>query len=261
VNLDPVKEQNNQANDSGNQANNDGRDNTSGNNSTAGNTGQGAENTVGSGWDQGGNVGDKNNTNDANNNTWADNRGWNNSGDQHPANDDDNNNTAWDNPAPDNSHETQSGWDCNNARNTETQGNWDGNDAGNTQVQGTWDNNANDTGQPPQAQNDWNAAVSQRAPQLGPCSNRPLYGPYGAYYSLRSRTTLSPTAEAEEEPPFDVPETIAADKGTTHQVQPGKGYLYTHKRASPEYIDSIEEPYARFMFKYRTKGKFASSAF
>jgi hypothetical protein len=260
MNLDRAKERNNQANDSGNQVNNDGWGNTNDNNSTAGNNGQVAENTIGSGWDQGGNVGDTNNTNDANNDAWPDNGDQNNSGDQQPANDD-NNNTIWDNPVPDNSHETQSGWEGNNAQNTETQGNWDGNDAHNTQVQGTWANNAPETGQPPQAQNDWNTAGSQPAPQLGPRSNRPLYGPYGAYYSLRPRTTLSPTPEAEEEPPFDVPETVAADKDTTHQVQPGKGYLYTHKRASPEYIDSIEEPYARFVFKYRTKGKSTSSAF
>src|SRR2546430_13519520 len=58
---------------------------------------------------------------------------------------------------------------------------------------------------------------------------------------LHAGTALSPTAEAEEEPPFDVPEMIAVDRGTTHQVQPGKGYLYVHKRASPEYLDAIEE--------------------
>ena len=260
MNLEPAKEENNQANDSGNQANNDGWGNTHGNNSTTRNNGPGAENTTGSGWDQGGNVGDTNNTNDANNNAWPDNGDQNNFGDQQPTNGG-NNNTTWDNPAPDNSPQTQSGWDENNAQNTETQGNWDSNDAQNAQVQGTWDNNANDTGQPPQAPNDWNGAGSQLAPQLGPRSNRPLYGPYGAYCSSRPRTILSPPAEAEEEPPFDVPETIAADKGTTRQVQLGKGYLYTHKRASPEYIDSIEEPYARFVFKYRTKGKPASSAF
>jgi hypothetical protein len=254
MNLNPVKEESNQTNDSGNQANNDGGGNTHGNDSTARNNGQGAETTTGSGWDQGGNVGDTNNTNDANNNAWPDNGDPNKSGDQQPANND-NNNTAWDNPAPDNSHKTQSGWDGNNTQNTETQGNWDSNDAQNNQIQGSWDNNANDTVQPLQAQNDWNAAGSQLAPQLSPRLNRPLYGPYGAYCNSRPRSTLSPPAEAEEEPPFDVPETIAADKGTTRQVQPGKGYLYTHKRASPEYIDSIEEPYARFVFKYRTKGK------
>lgn len=255
MNLNPAKKENNQVNDSRNQANSDGWGNTNDNN-TARNNSQSAENTISSRWDQGRNVGDTNNTNDANNNAWPDN-GDQNSGGQQPANDD-NNNTTWDNPAPGNNHETQSGWDGNNAQNTETQGNWDGNGAQNIQVQGTWGNNANDAGQP---QNDWNAAGSQPAPQLGPHPNRPLYGPYGAYYCSRPQTTLSPTAEAEEEPPFDVPETIAADKGTTHQVQPGKGYLYTHKCASPEYIDSIEEPYARFVFKYRTKGKSASSAF
>ena len=50
-----------------------------------------------------------------------------------------------------------------------------------------------------------------------------------------------------------MPEIVAAEKGTTRQVQPGKGYLYTHKRASPEYIDSIEEPYVRFVFNIERK--------
>jgi hypothetical protein len=252
MNLNPAKEESNRANDSGNRTDNHGWGNTNDNSGAAGNNGQGIENTIGNGRDQ-------NNTNEADNDAWPDDGNRNNSRDRQPANDD--NNATWDNPIPGNRHKTKSGENGNNTRNTETQGHCGGNDVKNTQVQGTWDNNANDTGRPPQAQNDWTADGSQRDPQLGPRSNRSLYGPYGAYYSSRPRTTLSPTAEAEEEPPFDVPETIAAIKGTTHQVQLGKGYLYTHKRASPEYIDSIEEPYARFVFKYRTKGKSASSAF
>jgi hypothetical protein len=184
----------------------------------------------------------------------AKNNGW--------GNTNDNNNTTGNN-SQSAGNTISSGWD-QGGNVVDTNNTNDANNSAwpeNHETQSGWDGNANDTGQPPQAQNDWNATGSQPAPELGPRSNRPLYGPYGAYYSSHPRTTLSPTAEAEEEPPFDVPEIIAANKGITHQVQPGKGYLYTHKCASPEYIDSIEEPYARFVFKYRTKGKSASSAF
>ena len=149
------------------------------------------------------------------------------------------------------------GWGNESAQNNQTEGNWD-NNGQNPQPQGNLDSDTvhdPGTAQPQQPAQNW---PSQPTPPQASRTTRPLYGPYGAYYStnLHAGTALSPTAEAEEEPPFDVPEMIAVDRGTTHQVQPGKGYLYVHKRASPEYLDAIEEPYARFVFKYRTKGMF-----
>ncbi|EXJ69628.1 uncharacterized protein A1O5_07664 [Cladophialophora psammophila CBS 110553] len=84
-------------------------------------------------------------------------------------------------------------------------------------------------------------------------NSRALYGPHGAYYTLKSCAQNAPPADAEEEPRYDVPQAIAQSKGVTKQVQPGKGYLYNKKRCVPYYIDSLDEPYARFVFKYRTK--------
>ena len=84
---------------------------------------------------------------------------------------------------------------------------------------------------------------------------RELYGPHGPYYSFRALRLDEPQPDAEEEPRYDVPQSLAAQRGSTKQVQPGPGYRYFKKRMIPEYIDSMETPYARFVFKYRTKGK------
>lgn len=40
--------------------------------------------------------------------------------------------------------------------------------------------------------------------------------------------------------------------GVSHAVVPGKGAEYVHRTNSPEYIDSMEAPYAVFAFKYRS---------
>lgn len=84
---------------------------------------------------------------------------------------------------------------------------------------------------------------------------RDLYGPHGPYYALRADRLGGPSPDAEEEPRFDVPKSLAAERGSTKQVQPGPGYLYYKRRIIPEYVDTLESPYARFVFKYRTKGK------
>jgi len=73
----------------------------------------------------------------------------------------------------------------------------------------------------------------------------------------RRRSEVSAKAYVvNEEPLYSVPEEIAAKKRTSHQVQPGPGAMYAHKVHSPRYMDSMEEPYAVFVFKYRSKGSF-----
>ncbi|KIX93486.1 uncharacterized protein Z520_10906 [Fonsecaea multimorphosa CBS 102226] len=103
--------------------------------------------------------------------------------------------------------------------------------------------------------NQINSSTSNNGPVSSgnPSNSRPLYGPFGAYYTSKADAENAPPAEAEEEPRYDVPHAIAQSKGVTKQVQPGKGYLYTKKRCNPHYFDTLEEPYARFVFKYRTK--------
>jgi len=73
----------------------------------------------------------------------------------------------------------------------------------------------------------------------------------------RKRSDASTSAYAyivDEDPLYSVPEEIATKKQTSHQVQPGPGAMYAHKVHSPRYMDSMEEPYAVFVFKYRSKG-------
>ncbi|RMD45041.1 hypothetical protein DV735_g229, partial [Chaetothyriales sp. CBS 134920] len=86
-----------------------------------------------------------------------------------------------------------------------------------------------------------------------PAVPRPLYGPHGTYFAMRSPAALDAPCDAEEEPRYDVPKSYVDSYGTTKQVQPGKGYLYTKKRYSPKYVDDLKDPYARFVFIYRTK--------
>ncbi len=91
------------------------------------------------------------------------------------------------------------------------------------------------------------------------------------YWAAWNRSRSPPTAEqsntsrkrsdspsyvyvVDEEPLYSVPEDVAAQKKASHQVQPGPGALYVHKVHTPRYMDSMEEPYAVFVFKYRSKG-------
>ena len=42
--------------------------------------------------------------------------------------------------------------------------------------------------------------------------------------------------------------------GLSHQVQYGRGAVFYHQRGRPTYIDNFENPYAVFVFNYRSKG-------
>lgn len=116
----------------------------------------------------------------------------------------------------------------------------------NGQTAGKWNNGARTSDNP-------NPVANETTPTpLGP-GWRDLYGPHGAYLTTKALADADVPPDAEEEPRYDVPAPIAQAKGISKQVQPGKGYLYFKKRCAPHYIDSLEEPYARFVFKYRTK--------
>ena len=58
-----------------------------------------------------------------------------------------------------------------------------------------------------------------------------------------------------EEPLYTMSEDVVQRKRLSHQVQTGKPMAYTHKTASPKYMDSHDKPYAIFVFKYRSRGK------
>ena len=54
---------------------------------------------------------------------------------------------------------------------------------------------------------------------------------------------------------YTIPEEAARQKSLTHQVCSGRSRAYVHKMARPQYIDSHEDPYAVFIFQYRSKCK------
>lgn len=59
-----------------------------------------------------------------------------------------------------------------------------------------------------------------------------------------------------DEPPlYTVPEAVAQAESLSHQVQVGRAENYIHKLRVPHYLDTMEEPYAKFVFRYRVQGK------
>lgn len=170
------------------------------------------------------------------------------------------------------------GWDTNDNNDDATNQDWD--NAGNDNSDDTahWNNNddpqdnAQNTdgwGQPGDVNNGWGtdaadnsqgeaSKISQSNPDQEVDTHRDLYGPHGPYFTTRAVRPGEARPDAEEEQRYDVPRAVAMKTGSTKQVQPGPGYRYYKKRTIPEYVDSLEQPYARFVFKYRTKGKCCS---
>ncbi|KAH9879349.1 hypothetical protein J1614_002788 [Plenodomus biglobosus] len=63
---------------------------------------------------------------------------------------------------------------------------------------------------------------------------------------------------AAEEPLLKISKEAASEKGIEHQVQAGKGTQYGHVIGRPDYLDSLEKPYAVFRFKYRSRAMLKS---
>ena len=68
-------------------------------------------------------------------------------------------------------------------------------------------------------------------------------------------------AFASVEPLCKVPSEVAQRNNTTHQVHVGQPIPYAHRKASPKYMDSHDDPYAVFVFNYRSRGKSISYYF
>jgi len=193
----------------------------------------------------------RNSQNESGNNDWNNdqnkntNDGWN--------NDQTNNNNADDNWNKDQTNNGNDDWNNGQNSNNKTNENWN-----NDQT-----NNANDdwnNGQNNNTNNNWNNGQANNSnptmdntPTPAMPGKRSLYGPYGAYFAPKVFAEAEVPANAEEEPRYDVPQAMVRDRGTSKQVQPGKGYLYNKKRCAPKYVDNMDVPYARFVFKYRTK--------
>ena len=180
---------------------------------------------------------------------------WNASANEATQNDDNGGNAGWDNNKNDTNRAnsgTEDWANAGNAAGNENNGgggtgdSWGNENMNNNNLAGGGGFNGGSSSAQDQAQD---YAVATEA-----SISRELYGPHGPYYSFRALRLDEPRPDAEEEPRYDVPKSIAIRRGSTKQVQPGPGYRYFKKRMMPEYVDSMETPYARFVFKYRTKG-------
>ena len=194
-------------------------------------------------------------TNNADNNAWGNggenNQGWQNDN-ANGTSGDANAGTGWDNQDNSGGAPNSSGdnWDNPPAENNGQQQPAGGDGWGNS-------NDASNlpaaTGVPAAADAGWGSiSVGAAAAPSASSTTRPLFGPHGAYYRAAYTGDSDLPCLAAEEPPYDVPQSFATETGSRMQVQPGKGYFYIKKRRAPEYIDSVNEPYARFIFKYRT---------
>ncbi|KAJ9603114.1 hypothetical protein H2200_012409 [Cladophialophora chaetospira] len=262
--------------DSGNTGNNTGNSNNNDWNNDNNNYGGNIERS-GADWPTIANENTGNTNNDQQDNDWDQNNnsgndngdgGWNdlNSGGN---NDTGNNGAGWDNdnnpPAGDSNNQ---GWANDNSGNQQG-----GNGAGwtdpnqNNQNSGGGNDQSNNWNQAPnnnpalnQQASNWSnenrqpsGSGSLPTPGGSQSNARVLYGPYGPYYGAKSLAQKGPPPDSEEEPRYDLPRVIAQSRNVTKQVQPGPGYLYVKKRCAPVYIDTLDEPYAKFVFKYRTR--------
>jgi hypothetical protein len=69
----------------------------------------------------------------------------------------------------------------------------------------------------------------------------------------RTSETLSRPI-AEEPRPYKIPEEVAERSSNSHQVQLGQSALHGHAEGSSSYKDTFDNPYAVFVFKYRSRG-------
>ena len=95
-------------------------------------------------------------------------------------------------------------------------------------------------------------------PAQGPSMPMPLQPkPYWSIWKAGPEPEeLAPIPEPElaEGPVYRVPKEIAQRQMMSHQVLLGRPTTYLHKMSKPKYMDTHENPYAAFIFHYRSKG-------
>jgi hypothetical protein len=173
---------------------------------------------------------------------------------------DQNTNSGWDNSNNDNNQNGNNEWN-DNQNNTQSSndpnswqnsnGNTTSNDADRASTPANQSNAVGDS--TPQD----NASATPAIEDCVPRADRTLHGPLGAYFGPKIAVESDPNVPwiADEPPAYDLPAYMITKLGLSKQVQRGKGYKYVKKHRKPIYIDSIAEPYARFIFKYRTRDK------
>ena len=85
----------------------------------------------------------------------------------------------------------------------------------------------------------------------------PIIKPYWAQWDQPRQEVQKPRVRARDAYEFPAPPTVIAPtekpSSVSYGIQPGRGAKYTHDTYRPEYLDTMEKPYAIFTFKYRSK--------
>ena len=162
-----------------------------------------------------------------------------------PKNDsNDTGNDGWSDKDDDNKNDTGNNWTDTDNNGTTSNGNGWEPEPNTTSGSGGngWDSSNTNTNSP-----STNAAPAKVT----------LHGPHGAYHGPKIAVQPSSTDlwVTDEPPRYDVPASIVNQNQLSKQIQRGRAYNYYKRHRKPIYVDSIEEPYARFVFKYRTKDK------
>jgi hypothetical protein len=118
--------------------------------------------------------------------------------------------------------------------------------------------------------------TTEEAPPLNNSSvelNQPYAKPYWASWEAESEC-VQPTTEpntgrkrsdslyiGNEAPLYSIHKDKLRNHSASHQVHHGTPAYYARKMRKPVYLDSMEEPYAVFVFKYRSRGMFFLTLF
>ena len=90
-----------------------------------------------------------------------------------------------------------------------------------------------------------------------PVPREPLVKPYWSSWrrsiSQEEKPTENVGSGLAEAPIYTLSEDLIDRNKTTHQIRPNYPVQYSHKISRPRYMDSFEQPYAVFVFKYRDK--------
>ena len=79
--------------------------------------------------------------------------------------------------------------------------------------------------------------------------------PYWSSWKHQKQPEGSTFGSGPAEPLYKIPLEVARRQNMSHQVCLGQPAVYVHRKSTPNYMDSHENPYAVFVFKYRSRGK------
>ncbi|KAI9712931.1 MAG: hypothetical protein M1828_001527 [Chrysothrix sp. TS-e1954] len=215
--------------------------------------------------------------NNSNNNANCNDGGWDDANNGDNNQNDRNDSGAWDNNNNNNNNDQTDAWnntaggDGWNNSNTQQNDNAGGNDWNNDNAQ----QNSNDApgwnkaSSPPPGPSASKSVRKERSSSSGHTVLRkssepfkPVTKPYWDPEIVRAQRLASSsstpgksrrrTSCMQPEPSYGIPATHPDAENLSHRVQAGEGVIYHHRTGRPSYIDSFKDPYAVFIFKYRS---------